>query len=74
MRETFFFNQLKAIGSVTTANRADFTFENKYIFEVGGKNKRHEQIAGMENAYLALDNIEYGFANKIPLWLFGMLY
>jgi len=23
---------------------------------------------------LALDNLEYGFGNKIPLWLFGMLY
>ena len=74
LRETFFFNQLQAISEVTSANKADFTVDNKYIFEIGGKNKEHEQIVGLKNAYLALDNLEYGFGNKIPLWLFGMLY
>ena len=72
--ETFFFNQLKAVSEITSANKADFTVNNKYIFEVGRKNKGYEQIMGLENAYLALDNQEYGFGNKIPLWLFGMLY
>ncbi|MCL2511826.1 MAG: AAA family ATPase [Bacteroidales bacterium] len=74
LRETFFFNQLKAVSEVTSANRADFTINNKYIFEVGGQSKGHEQIIGLENGYLALDNIEYGFGNRIPLWLFGMMY
>ena len=74
LRETFFFNQLQAVGVVTSANKADFTINNQYVFEVGGKNKGHEQIVGSKNAYLALDNLEYGFGNKIPLWLFGMLY
>jgi len=74
LRETFFFNQLQAVGVVTSANKADFTVNNQYVFEVGGKNKGHEQIVGLKNAYLALDNLEYGFGNKIPLWLFGMLY
>jgi predicted AAA+ superfamily ATPase len=74
LRETFFFNQLQAISAITSASKADFTVDNKYVFEVGGKNKGHEQIVGMENAFLALDNLEYGFGNKIPLWLFGMLY
>ena len=74
LRETFFFNQLKAIGTVTSANKADFTVNNKYVFEVGGQNKGHEQIIGLENGYLALDNLEYGFGNRIPLWSFGMLY
>ena len=74
LRKTFFYNQLQAVSEVTSANKADFTIDNKYTFEVGGKSKGHEQIMGIENAYLALDNIEYGHANKIPLWLFGMLY
>ncbi|MCL2597014.1 MAG: AAA family ATPase [Paludibacter sp.] len=74
LRETFFFNQLQAVSKVTSANKADFTVDDKYIFEVGGKNKGYEQIAGSKNAYLALDKLEYGFGNKIPLWLFGMLY
>jgi len=74
LRETFFFNQLKAVSEVTSSKKADFTVNSNHIFEVGGKNKGHEQIAGEKNAYLALDNLEYGFGNKIPLWLFGMLY
>ena len=74
LRDTFFLNQLKVVNEVTSANKADFTVDRKYIFEVGGKNKGHGQIVGLDHAYLALDNIEYGFGNKIPLWLFGMLY
>ena len=29
---------------------------------------------GLENAYIAADEIEVGFGNKIPLWLFGFMY
>ena len=74
LMETFFMNQLQAVSEVTSANTADFTVDNRYIFEIGGKNKGHEQIIGLNNAFMALDNLEYGFGNKIPLWLFGMLY
>jgi len=74
LRETFFFNQLNAIGDVTSAEKADFIVNNKYVFEVGGQSKGHEQIIGLENGFLALDNLEYGFSNRIPLWLFGFLY
>jgi len=74
IRETFFFNQIKIAGKVTSNNKADFKINDKYTIEVGGKNKGHEQIMGIKDAYLALDNLEYGFMNKIPLWLFGMLY
>jgi hypothetical protein len=74
IRETFFFNQLKAVAKVNYTKITDFLVEDKYLFEVGGKNKGFQQIAGIENSYLAVDNIEYGFGNKIPLWLFGFLY
>ncbi|MDP3433546.1 MAG: AAA family ATPase, partial [Bacteroidota bacterium] len=42
--------------------------------EIGGKNKTRKQIAGIENSYIAADNIEFAYQNKIPLWLFGFLY
>ena len=74
IRETFFFNQLKTVSKVVSGGKPDFKINNKYSIEVGGKNKGHEQIMGIQNAYLALDNLEYGFLNKIPLWMFGMLY
>ena len=61
-------------GKLTLPKKADFLFENKYTFEIGGKNKKQKQIKNLENAFLALDGIEYGINNKIPLWLFGFLY
>ena len=42
--------------------------------EVGGKSKEGKQIAGIENAFIASDDIEYAYGNKIPLWTFGFLY
>jgi hypothetical protein len=46
----------------------------KFIFEIGGKNKTYKQIANIENSFIAADNIEIGYKNTIPLWLFGFLY
>ena len=74
IRETFFLNQLKKEHSINYTEKGDFYVANKYIFEVGGKNKTNKQIQNLENAFIAADNIEYGFQNKIPLWLFGFLY
>jgi hypothetical protein len=47
---------------------------DKYLFEIGGKNKNFLQIKDIKDSFLALDDIEIGFKNKIPLWLFGFLY
>jgi predicted AAA+ superfamily ATPase len=73
-RETFFFNQLKVSHLVKWTENGDFAVDGKYIFEIGGKNKTSKQIAGIENAYVAADNIEFAYQNRIPLWLFGFLY
>ena len=74
IRETFFFNQLKAVANINLADKGDFIINNKYTFEVGGKNKAKKQIKFVKDAYLVKDNIEFGNANTIPLWLFGFLY
>lgn len=60
--------------NVELSGKSDFRIDGKYTFEVGGKNKAEGQISGMQHAYLALDNIEFGHKNRIPLWLFGFLY
>jgi len=49
----------------------DFIVDDQYTFEVGGKNKKQKQIAGIEKSYIAADNIEYNYQNRIPLWLFS---
>lgn len=75
IRETFFANQLQNAGhSVHLSPVSDFLVDQKYTFEVGGKNKHQKQIAGTPNSFIVLDETESGVANKIPLWLFGLLY
>ena len=59
---------------VEYSKRGDFLLDGTYTVEVGGQNKDGRQIAGVENAFIAADNIEYALGNKIPLWLFGFLY
>ena len=74
LRETFFYNQLNVKHAVNFNDKGDFIIDKHLIFEVGGKNKTQKQIAGIENAYIAADNIEFAYKNTIPIWLFGFLY
>ena len=74
IRETFFANMFMTQGKITLPKKGDFLFDNTYIFEVGGRNKNQKQIKNIENSFLALDGIEHGINNKIPLWLFGFMY
>ena len=73
-RETFFTNQVSYNHSIYYIHRGDFLVDNKYTFEIGGKNKGFKQIADISDSYVAADDIEVGFENKVPLWLFGFLY
>ena len=74
LRETFFFNQLSQTHEVRYPRAGDFLVNRKYLFEVGGKGKTFEQIKDIPNSYLAVDNTEVGHRNRIPLWMFGLLY
>ncbi|MCX6327852.1 MAG: AAA family ATPase [Bacteroidia bacterium] len=74
LRETFFLNQLQVLHKISRSEKSDFLVDDKHTFEIGGKNKNRKQIAGIENAFVAADNIEFSQGNKIPLWLFGFLY
>lgn len=85
IRESFFANQLQNYfalhenrsfldDQILSSKAGDFFIKNKYTFEIGGKNKSYSQIKDIENSFIAADDIEVGFGNKIPLWLFGFLY
>lgn len=74
MRETFFLNMLKSGHEVSVPQRGDFLVDGTTTFEVGGKSKGFGQVAGADNAWLALDGIEAGNGRILPLWLFGFLY
>ena len=75
IRETFFVNQLRAAGhAVVCADRGDFTVDGRYRVEVGGRKKGFAQIKDIPESFVAADDLEAGFGNRIPLWLFGFLY
>lgn len=74
MRETFLLNMLRTGHNVSAPAKGDFLVDDGITLEVGGKNKGSSQIMNVANAWLALDGIEIGHGNRIPLWLFGYLY
>ena len=74
LRETFFMNQLSQGHEVCYPKAGDFLVDRKYLFEVGGKGKTFDQIKDVPDSYLAVDNTEAGHKNRIPLWMFGLLY
>lgn len=73
LRETVFLTSVRPMYDVMSSSVADFKV-GKYTFEVGGKNKKHKQIQGVNDAFIVKDDIEYGYQNVIPLWAFGFLY
>ncbi len=74
IRETFFLNQLKALFKVNYPKHGDFLVENRWTFELGGKNKSGKQIEGIPESFVVQDDIEYPAAGPLPLWIFGFLY
>lgn len=74
IRETFFLNQLSVAHTLEFIDETDFLVNHKYKFEIGGKSKSKHQIKNQEQAFLVVDDVEYGMGNTIPLWLFGFLY
>jgi predicted AAA+ superfamily ATPase len=83
LRELFFVNQVRNAATihpqlientVEVSGRGDFIVKGQYTFEIGGKGKGFRQISGVENGFVVADDIEVGFRNKVPLWVFGLMY
>lgn len=72
--ETLFCSQLQVNNDVKYPLKGDFLVNDKYLFEVGGRKKSFEQIADVPDSFLAVDDTEVGYGNRIPLWLFGFTY
>jgi len=71
LRETFFYNQVHKDYKVNSgSNNTHFLIDGCYDFNIGEeKNEKYRP-----DIYYAMDGIERGEKNKIPLWLFGFLY
>ena len=74
IREEFFLNMSSLDHTLLYPKKGDFLVDECYTFEIGGKDKSFQQIKDIENSFVVADDIETGFGNKIPLYLFGFLY
>ena len=76
VRENFFVSQFAGVKKyhVRAAPQGDFMVDEEYLFEVGGRSKSQHQIQEYPNGYIVKDDIEMGYGNIIPLWMFGFLY
>ncbi|MFN3801384.1 MAG: hypothetical protein ACK4SB_06855, partial [Belliella pelovolcani] len=73
LRETFFYSQLAEKHDINLPKKGDFLLDDRYIIEVGGRNKTDDQIKIEANSFLAIADISIGSYNRIPLWLFGFV-
>ncbi|MGS2764549.1 ATP-binding protein [Sinomicrobium sp. M5D2P9] len=73
LRETFFASQLAVHHKISLPGQGDFTINDTYVFEIGGRKKGRKQIEGVEHAFVVVDDVDFPVLH-IPLWAFGMLY
>lgn len=73
LRETFFMSQLVVSHKLSYSLKGDFFVNDKWTFEIGGKDKKQKQIKDVPNSYVIADDVEYP-VSVLPLWLFGFLY
>lgn len=69
VRETFF---TSCFETIYYSDIGDFKVD-KYLFEIGGRNKSFKQIKDIENSFVVVDTDYTMEENKIPLWLFGLM-
>lgn len=74
IRESFFVSQVRLHHRVALHAKADFVIDEQYVFEIGGTGKTQKQLRETPQGYLVKDDIELGYENVIPLWMFGLLY
>jgi predicted AAA+ superfamily ATPase len=74
VRESFFVSQTSLKHQVHYHDKGDFVIDDNIVCEVGGSSKDQTQLQNQKNSFIIADNIEIGYENKIPLWLFGFLY
>jgi predicted AAA+ superfamily ATPase len=74
MRENFMLNQLQNAGLNPTFSNVGDMKVSGVILEIGGKNKKIDQIKNIKSSFLVVDDILVGNEKQLPLYMFGFLY
>jgi predicted AAA+ superfamily ATPase len=72
IRETFFNTQLNIEHQLRLPKTGDFLVDEKYTFEIGGKNKTSKQVKDIQNSYVVLDELKtvYLIKSTVVVWVF----
>lgn len=78
IRESFFAGGIGGMYDLYVSKKLDFRVVDRekklYEIEIGGRSKDRSQLKGVDYSYLFKDDIEFGNANIVPLYLAGFLY
>ncbi len=74
LRLTFLVNQLHNAGFTCTIPGEGMLYLNGLTLNVGDKHQPPPNVSDGSHPLVAADNTETGTENKIPLWMFGLLY
>ena len=66
-------NQMRVRHDIVSSSISDFQIDDM-TFEIGGRKNGQKQIESATHGYIVKDDIETGYANVIPLWMFGLNY
>lgn len=74
MAETFFVNQMSAVGKVRLLENNDFLVNDTYTFRVGDPLRDYEKIKNKENSFAAIYGLPRSTYNRMPVWILGFCY
>ena len=74
LRLTFLVSQLHNAGFTCTIPDDGMLYLNGLTLNVGDKNETPPNVSDGSHPLVAADNMETGTKDKIPLWMFGLLY
>ncbi len=74
VRETFAANCLETQGDLTAPTFGDFSLNEQWTFEIGGRSKNKRQLKSVKQGYVFADNILSVEHDNLPLWLLGFLW
>jgi predicted AAA+ superfamily ATPase len=71
---TFLISQLQNAGFECKIHKSGAVYLNGMTIGVGEKNDPVPEVSDGSHPLLAADNLEVGTKDRIPLWIFGLLY
>lgn len=74
VRMSFLIGQLQNAGFTCSIHKTGAIYLNGMTIAVGDKNDPLPDVSDGSHPMLAADNLEVGSENRIPLWMFGLLY